>query len=103
MDQVKVTDISLIRKTADEIKKIEHVDVVKYGEGMVEQLVSAFDILRTGAIIAVVALILVTAFLITNTIKIPLKFMIKMKENQVIMLYIKNMELVYILELKQKH
>lgn len=70
--QVKVTDINLIKKTADEIKLIDNVDVVKYGEGMVEQLVSAFDILRTGAIVAVIALILVTAFLITNTIKITI-------------------------------
>lgn len=70
--QVKVSDITLIKKTADEIKEIENVDVVKYGEGMVEQLVSVFDILRKGAIIAVVALILVTAFLITNTIKITI-------------------------------
>ena len=46
--------------------------VVKYGEGMVEQLVSVFEILRTGAVIAVVALILVTAFLIANTIKITI-------------------------------
>ena len=38
--QIKVDDINLINKTADEIKSIEHVDVVKYGEGMVEQLVS---------------------------------------------------------------
>lgn len=70
--QVKVTDITLINKTADQIKDIEHVDVVKYGEGMVEQLVSTFEILRTSAIVAVVALILVTAFLITNTIKITI-------------------------------
>ena len=70
--QVKVTDINLIKKTADEIKLIDGVDVVKYGEGMVEQLVSAFDIVRTGALIAVAALILVTAFLITNTIKITI-------------------------------
>ena len=70
--QVKVTDINLINKTANEIKEIANVDVVKYGEGMVEQLVSAFEIVRTGSIIAVVALILVTAFLITNTIKITI-------------------------------
>jgi len=70
--QVKVTDINLIKKTADEIKQIENVDIVKYGEGMVEQLVSTFDIVRTGAIIAVIALVLVTAFLITNTIKITI-------------------------------
>lgn len=70
--QIKVDDINLIKKTADEIKLIDHVDIVKYGEGMVEQLVSAFEILRTGAVIAVVALILVTAFLIANTIKITI-------------------------------
>ena len=70
--QVKVTDINLIDKTADEIKQIEHVDIVKYGEGMVEQLVSVFDIIRKGTIIAVVALIIVTAFLIANTIKITI-------------------------------
>ena len=70
--QVKVTDINLISKTADEIKKIDHVEIVKYGEGMVEQLVSVFDIVRTATIIAVVALIIVTAFLITNTIKITI-------------------------------
>ena len=70
--QVKVTDINLINKTANEIKEIDNVDVVKYGEGMVEQLVSAFEILRTGALVAVAALIVVTAFLITNTIKITI-------------------------------
>jgi len=70
--QVKVTDINLIKKTADEINEIENVDMVKYGEGMVEQLVSVFEILRTGAVIAVIALILVTAFLIANTIKITI-------------------------------
>ena len=70
--QVKVTDINLINKTADEIKQIENVDVVKYGEGMVEQLVSVFDAVRKVTIGIVIALILVTAFLIANTIKITI-------------------------------
>ena len=70
--QIKVSDINLINKTASEIKLIENVDVVKYGEGMVEQLISVFEMLRTGAIVAVIALVLVTAFLITNTIKITI-------------------------------
>ena len=70
--QVKVTDINLINKTAEQIKEIENVDVVKYGEGMVEQLISVFEILRTSTVVAVIALILVTAFLITNTIKITI-------------------------------
>ena len=70
--QVKVTDINLINKTANEIKEIENVDVVKYGEGMVEQLVSVFDAVRKVTVAIVIALILVTAFLIANTIKITI-------------------------------
>lgn len=70
--QIKVTDINLIDKTANEIKQIENVEVVKYGEGMVEQLVYVFDTIRRGTIIVVIALIVVTAFLIANTIKITI-------------------------------
>jgi len=70
--QIKVTDINLINKTADEIKKIQNVDVVKYGEGMVEQLVSIFDVIRKATFIVVIALVIVTAFLIANTIKITI-------------------------------
>ena len=70
--QVKVKDIKTIGKTANKIKTIDKVDIVKYGEGMIEQLVSIFDIVRKASIVAVVALILVTAFLIVNTIKITI-------------------------------
>ena len=58
--------------TADQIKSMEKVSVVKYGEGMVEQLVSVFDIVRKISIGLVIALIIVTAFLIANTIKITI-------------------------------
>lgn len=70
--QVKVKDIEQIKKTADQIKEIDHVGVVKYGEGMVEQLVSVFDIVKRISIGMVIALIIVTAFLIANTIKITI-------------------------------
>ena len=40
---VKVTDINYIGDTADAINKIENVDIVKYGEGSVEELVKIFD------------------------------------------------------------
>lgn len=69
---VKVKDIEKIGSTASEIKKFDNVSIVKYGEGMVEQLVSLFDIVRKACILAVIALIIVTAFLITNTIKITI-------------------------------
>lgn len=70
--QIKVKEIEKIGDTAKQIKNIEGVDIVKYGEGMVEQLVSVFDIIRKFCVCAVIALILVTAFLIINTIKITI-------------------------------
>jgi len=70
--QVKVKNIENIAKVADEIKELEHVSTVKYGEGMVEQLISVFDIVKNISIGMVVALIIVTAFLIANTIKITI-------------------------------
>lgn len=70
--QVKVVDIETIGEVADKIKEIEYVDVVKYGEGMVEQLVSVFDSIKNVSLLVVAALILVTAFLISNTIKITI-------------------------------
>lgn len=69
---IKVADIELIGKTAKEISKIEGVDVVKYGEGMVEKLVNVFDVIKDGSIVIVIALIVVAAFLISNTIRITI-------------------------------
>ena len=70
---IKVKDITLIGYTADKIKKIDKVDLVRYGEGSVEELVKIFDIVKKITYIAVIALIVVTAFLITNTIKITIQ------------------------------
>lgn len=69
---VKVKDIEKIADTAKKIKKIDGVDALKYGEGMVEQMVSVFDIIKKISLGIVVALIVVTAFLISNTIKITI-------------------------------
>jgi len=70
--QVKVKNIENIGEVADEISKLEYVSTVKYGEGMVEQLISIFDIVKNISIGMVIALIIVTAFLIANTIKITI-------------------------------
>lgn len=70
---VKVDNIELIGETADRIKKIDHVDIVKYGEGAVEELVKIFDIVKNVTYVVVIALVVVTAFLITNTIKITIQ------------------------------
>ena len=70
---IKVDDINEIGKTASEIEKIRYVNLVKYGEGSVEELVKIFDIVKKITYIAVIALIVVTAFLISNTIKITIQ------------------------------
>lgn len=70
--QVKVTDINKIDNVAKKIEKIDGITLVKYGEGIVEQLISTFEFIHKICIGAVIALILVTAFLISNTIKITI-------------------------------
>ena len=70
--QLKVKNIDSIDKTAKKISKIDGVDLVKYGEEMVKKLVKAFDVVKKGCIYIVIALVLVTAFLIANTIKITI-------------------------------
>ena len=72
VEDIKVEDINKIASTAKKIKAIDGVDIIKYGEGMVEQLVAVFDVVRKICLGMVVALIVVTAFLISNTIKITI-------------------------------
>lgn len=69
---VKVKDLKKITDTANSFKNIPFVKQVKYGESLVNRLLSMFDIIRNACIIACIALILVTAFLIGNTIKITI-------------------------------
>ena len=69
---VKVVDSSKISQTANNIKKIEGIQMVKYGEGMIDSLISIFNILEKILIVIVISLIVVTAFLIVNTIKITI-------------------------------
>ena len=70
---VKVNDLTTIGETADEIKNMKNVDIVKYGEGSVEELVKIFAIVKKITYVVVVALIIVTALLISNTIKITIQ------------------------------
>ena len=69
---IKVKNLEKIEKTAKQIKKIKGVEIVKYGEGMVDSMVSIFKIIERVLIIIVVGLVVVTSFLIANTIKITI-------------------------------
>lgn len=70
--EVKVKNIELIGDTADKIKKIDKVFSVNFGEEYIESLITIFGVIEKICIGGVIALILVTAFLITNTIKLAI-------------------------------
>lgn len=69
---IKVDNIEIINDTVEKIKNIDKVEVVDYGEGMVEQLVDAFKLVQKITIVIVAILIIVTIFLIVNTIKLTI-------------------------------
>ena len=70
--EVKVKDVDIIKKTAKTIKALDKVNTVNYGEDIVDQLITVFDVIKKVAIGAVIALVVVTAFLIANTIKLAI-------------------------------
>lgn len=70
--QVKVKVVEKISDTAKKIGRIDKVSTVRYGEGMVDNLISAFEAAQKISYGMVIALILVTVFLIINTIKLTI-------------------------------
>lgn len=70
--KIKVKDATEISHTAKTIKKIDKVSLVRYGEGMVDKLVKAFTSIEKVAYGVVIALVVVTVFLIINTIKLTI-------------------------------
>ena len=69
---VKVKDVSELKSTAKAISEIDGVKSAKYGEDAVDQMVIVFRVVERATLIIVVALIAVTAFLISNTIKLTI-------------------------------
>ena len=70
--QIKVKDIEKISNTAERIRNLENISVVRYGENMVDKMISAFASIEKVTYGIVLALILVTIFLIVNTIKLTI-------------------------------
>ena len=69
---VYVKDVKDMSKVVEDLREIPNVETVKYGEGTVDEVVDAFDIIEKVTIGIVIALILVTVFLINNTIKLTI-------------------------------
>ncbi len=69
---VTVKDVKDLKSTTEKLRKYEFVSSAEYGEGMVENIIGIFDAISIGTIIMVIALVCVTAFLISNTIKLTI-------------------------------
>jgi cell division transport system permease protein len=69
---VKVKDIEIIDETAQKFKNIESVKTVEYGESIIDKLLGTFKVVQNISYVMVISLLVVTAFLISNTIKLTI-------------------------------
>ena len=69
---IKVHEVEKIGDTAKQIESLLGVNSVQYGEGLVEKLVGVFNAVEKITFAAAAALIIVTIFLIINTIKLTI-------------------------------
>ena len=69
---IKVKVLEEIDDTVSAIKKIENIEIVDYGKSTVEQLLGAFRLVERIMIAMVLVLLIVTVFLIINTIKLTI-------------------------------
>ena len=70
--EVRVKDIDKIGDTAKSIKRMDKIFSVNYGKEYIESVITIFGVIEKICIGGVVALVLVTAFLIANTIKLAI-------------------------------
>lgn len=72
----KVKEIEEIDNTVKEVNNLpftkNKINNINYGEDIVHQMIIVFNVVRKICIVAVAALVLVTAFLIANTIKLAI-------------------------------
>ena len=69
---VKVKDINEIEKITTKIRNLDKVESANYGEEAVDNIINIFNVIEKATVVVVIALIFVTAFLITNTIKLTI-------------------------------
>lgn len=70
--EISVLDINKIDETAKLIKNIKGVSTINYGEEYIGTAIKVFDAIEKICLGGVIALVLVTAFLISNTIKLAI-------------------------------
>ena len=72
----KVKEIEEIDNTVKEVNNLpftkDKINNINYGEDIVHQMIVVFNVVRKVCVVAVLALVLVTAFLIADTIKLAI-------------------------------
>ncbi len=69
---VYVKNVDSLDKVTNNIKALDKIESASYGKDAVTTIVSVFDLVEKVTIVVVIALIFVTACLITNTIKLTI-------------------------------
>lgn len=69
---LNVKDIKKIKQTRDELVALDIVDSAEYGDETVTRMINLFDFAGKVSIVVAIVLMLVTSFLIVNTIKLTI-------------------------------
>lgn len=69
---LSVNDVKEIKNTVESIKKIDKITNVKYSEDVIDNMIPIFSVIEKIMWIIIIGLVIVTMFLITNTIKLTI-------------------------------
>lgn len=69
---VKTYDPKQTIAVANAVQKLQYVDSVRYGKGIVEKLFKIIDVARNVGIVLIIGLLFTSIFLIANTIKLTI-------------------------------
>lgn len=67
---VKVTDANMMKQVSEEIKKIDGVTQVSYGQDVVDKLLGIIKIIRIVGLCVILILFIISVVIISNTIKL---------------------------------
>lgn len=69
---ITVKNVEKLEETAATIEKINKITNVQYSESVVKKMIPVFDIVKKVTLVIILGLIIVTVFLICNTIKLTI-------------------------------
>ena len=69
---ISVKNIEQLEQTAETLKKIEHITNVQYSKDVIDKMLPVFDVVKKVSIVIIGGLVLVTIFLICNTIRLTI-------------------------------